>query len=224
MTTETQTQQQDKPEMFDEQVQALAKHLDLDNEDLRMIEESNDYYSFGGRDYLVLTDDEADEKAKEYILDTAWAFNSSFLSCHSKGDVDEEVFKVLSEKCESSNDAVLSLIDDKDDFVNDAISSDGRGHFLSQYDGNENEEEINGTTYYIYKCQGVNNVILFDFIGVNYINMEKQTEFKKLVDTLFKTKIEASQKLGVSRQTINNWYIGKHKVPVVIINYLKQLN
>ena len=224
MTTETQTQQQDKPEMFDAQVQALAKHLDLDNEDLRMIEESNDYYSFGGRDYLVLTDDEADEKAKEYILDTAWAFNSSFLSCHSKGDVDEEVFKVLSEKCESSNDAVLSLIDDKDDFVNDAISSDGRGHFLSQYDGNENEEEINGTTYYIYKCQGVNNVILFDFIGVNYINMEKQTEFKKLVDTLFKTKIEASQKLGVSRQTINNWYIGKHKVPVVIINYLRQLN
>ena len=224
MTTETQTQQQDKPEMFDEQVQALAKHLDLDNEDLKMIEESNDYYSFGGRDYLVLTDDEADEKAKEYILDTAWAFNSSFLSCHSKGDVDEEVFKVLSEKCESSNDAVLSLIDDKDDFVKDAISSDGRGHFLSQYDGNENEEEINGTTYYIYKCQGVNNVILFDFIGVNYINMEKQTEFKKLVDTLFKTKIEASQKLGVSRQTINNWYIGKHKVPVVIINYLRQLN
>jgi|TARA_Y100001938_G_C7767337_1_gene271528 DNA-binding XRE family transcriptional regulator len=54
--------------------------------------------------------------------------------------------------------------------------------------------------------------------------MEKQTEFKKLVDTLFKTKIEASQKLGVSRQTINNWYIGKHKVPVVIINYLRQLN
>ena len=54
--------------------------------------------------------------------------------------------------------------------------------------------------------------------------MEKQTEFKKLVDTLFKTKIEASQKLGVSRQTINNWYIGKLKVPVVIINYLRLLN
>lgn len=72
--------------------------------------------------------------------------------------------------------------------------------------------------------KGSINVIFFDFIRVNYINMEKQTEFKKLVDTLFKTKIEASQKLGVSRQTINNWYIGKHKVPVVIINYLKQLN
>ena len=72
--------------------------------------------------------------------------------------------------------------------------------------------------------RGSINVIFFDFIRVNYINMEKQTEFKKLVDTLFKTKIEASQKLGVSRQTINNWYIGKHKVPVVIINYLRQLN
>ena len=55
-------------------------------------------------------------------------------------------------------------------------------------------------------------------------NMHELPQFKKLVDTLFKTKIEASQKLGVSRQTINNWYIGKHKVPVVIINYLRQLN
>ena len=33
----------DKTEMFDDKIQALAKHLDLNNEDLRMIEENDDY-------------------------------------------------------------------------------------------------------------------------------------------------------------------------------------
>ena len=36
--------------------------------------------------YMVLTDEEADEKVKEYIKDSVWAFNSSFLSSHSKAD------------------------------------------------------------------------------------------------------------------------------------------
>ena len=80
-----------------------------------------------------------------------WAFNPSFLASHAKDGVEEDVFKSLSELCESSNDAVLSLIDDFDDFVGDAISSDGRGHFISQYDGEESIEEINGTEYFIYR-------------------------------------------------------------------------
>ena len=137
---------------LNDNIKALVKHLNLDlKEDGPKIEENGSEYSFGGKDYKVLTDEEADKEAKEYILDSAWAFNSSFLSCHSKGNVDDEVFKVLSEKCESANDAVLSLIDDKDDFVNDAISSDGRGHFLSSYDSKEYEVDINNTTYYIYR-------------------------------------------------------------------------
>ena len=139
----------DKPEVFNEKIQALSQHLNLDNEDLKMIEENNDYYSFGDNEYLVLTDDEADQRAEEYIKDSAWAFNPSFLASHSK--VDEDVFKILSEKCESSNDAILSLIDNFDDFVGDAISSDGRGHFISSYDGDENIEEIKGTEYFIYR-------------------------------------------------------------------------
>ena len=34
-----------------------------------------------------------------------------------------------------------------DEFIEDAISSDGRGHFLSPYDGEENEEG----DYFIYR-------------------------------------------------------------------------
>ena len=142
----------DEDEVKNEKVKALQNHLELDKDEVNEITlEDGECFHYGDKEYLVLTDDEADEKAKDYIKDSAWAFNSSFLASHSKGDVDEEVFKCLSEKCESSNDAILSLIKDVDHFVDDAISSDGRGHFMSTYDGCENEEEINKNTYYIYR-------------------------------------------------------------------------
>jgi hypothetical protein len=41
------------------------------------------------------------------------------------------------------------LIKDVDHFVCDAISSDGRGMFLSPYDNEEQEKGINGITYFV---------------------------------------------------------------------------
>lgn len=40
---------------------------------------------------------------------------------------------------------------DVDSIVEDCKRLDGRGHNLSGYDGSENEEEVNGETYYIYR-------------------------------------------------------------------------
>jgi len=105
-------------------------------------------------DYLVLTDDEADEKAKEYIKDTLWAFNASFIA--GEIDLDEEVIQDIQDngKCEGNNDTIFNLIQklgDFDSFVEEAIRADGRGHFMSSYDGNENEETVNDTTYFIYR-------------------------------------------------------------------------
>jgi hypothetical protein len=51
------------------------------------------------------------------------------------------------ELCESANPIIEALIEDMDHFVSDAISSDGRGHFISRYDGEENEEG----EFYIYR-------------------------------------------------------------------------
>jgi hypothetical protein len=101
--------------------------------------------------YIVLTDDEADEKAKECILDSVWAFNPSFLA--SETGIDVEVFEAIqnNNRCESNNQAILSMIDDEEEFVSSAISADGRGHFMSSYDGNENEETVGDTTFYIYR-------------------------------------------------------------------------
>jgi len=142
----------DEDQLKSEKVRALQSHLGLDNDEVNeMTLEDGFLYHVQGNEYKVLTDDEADEEVKEYIQESVWAFNPSFLSAHAKDGIDEDVFKVLSEKCESSNEAVKSLIKDFDDFVDDAVLSDGRGHFLSSYDGHEHEVEINGNYYYIYR-------------------------------------------------------------------------
>ena len=100
-------------------------------------------------DWICLTDEEADEKAREYILDSVWAFNSDFLASHSDSGV--QVFNILREACEDANSAILALIKDKDNFVEDAILSDGRGHFMSSYDGEEHEVYLDGEFWYCYR-------------------------------------------------------------------------
>lgn len=130
-----------------EQFIALLYHLTA-NEGQQDWEDV-DNYIFDGT-YLVLTDDEADEKVYEYITENVWAFTPSFLSSYT--GFDEEVFKVLQENCnEDANDAIRSLIQDFDEFVGDAVRTDGRGHFLATYDFNEYDVTVNDTTYYIYR-------------------------------------------------------------------------
>lgn len=47
----------------------------------------------------------------------------------------------------SANSIVKALINDIDTFVYDAIDADGRGHFLSFYDGREHEQD----EFFIYR-------------------------------------------------------------------------
>ena len=103
-----------------------------------------------GEDYLVLTDEEADDMVRDYIEESAGMFTPSFLSGFT--GIDEEVFKVLQEKGDmAAYDAIRSLIQDFDGFVEAAVQADGRGHFLAMYDFNEHEVTVNDTTYYIYR-------------------------------------------------------------------------
>jgi hypothetical protein len=105
-------------------------------------------------EYMVLTEDKANEKAKEYILDSLWAFNSSFIIQHSKVlDYDkgsEQIIKAIQEQCENGNEAMKKLIDNLDEFVEEAIEADGRGHFLNTYDGQEHEIYNEETKEYMY--------------------------------------------------------------------------
>lgn len=116
--------------------------------------------------YMVLTDEEADEKAKLYIEDSLWAFNAEFIigECGLDFTGVDSLRKMQQDTCEGANDFIRSLIDrctDINSFVESAIIADGRGHFMSSYDGNEKEETVNGitceetgedsTTFYIYR-------------------------------------------------------------------------
>ena len=122
---------------------ALAHHLDsIDFEDVE---------GYIDNDYLVYTDEEADEAVREYIEETVWAFSPSFLQAHITG-VDLETIRAVQDKwCEGANDILKAMIKDFDAFVDDAVSSDGRAHFLSTYDGEEIQIQVDRTVYYIYR-------------------------------------------------------------------------
>jgi hypothetical protein len=80
---------------------------------------------FGSDTYKVLTDDEADElldeRLEEYIDDCVLC------------NIYEEYHRYFN----------------RDEWKSD--NTDDRGHWLNYSDGSEEEETINGTTYYIYK-------------------------------------------------------------------------
>ena len=106
-----------------------------------------------GGEYLVLTDDEADEKAKQEIIETLWAFNAEFILGCCNLDISRGVVASLRDmqgkSCEGCSDFIRALIDGTcgiDDFVYQAIESDGREHFIATYDDEENEQD----EYFIY--------------------------------------------------------------------------
>ena len=100
-------------------------------------------------DTLVLTDKEADEWVREEIEEMVWAFTPSFLQSHT--GVTADAIEKIQEMCEGANEPIKAMIKDFDHFVEDAVSCDGRGHFLASYDHEENHVQIDDIDYYIYR-------------------------------------------------------------------------
>lgn len=130
-------------ENFDLKLKVLGAYLGTDTDNISPNQAD---------DYLVCTDEEADEAAKENILDSLWAFRASFILSHSDVEMEAKDLEAIQSKmCESANSLVKALIKDLDYFIEDAISADGRGHFLATYDNEENEIDLDGITYFIYR-------------------------------------------------------------------------
>lgn len=144
--------------------QALKQFLSIPDEDMDNIKvtqwDENEVEIYG-QEYLVLTDMEADARAREDIERSIFAFMPDFIISHcstyenmSNWEYDaakEALEKIQAHFAEGINELVKAMIPDMDEFVDDAICADGRGHFISHYDGHENEEIVNGVTYYIYR-------------------------------------------------------------------------
>jgi len=130
------------------QVRALCAFLDCHPDELS--KERHDHYgmpvfSYGRAEYAIASDSEADSAAFDYVKGSAWAFNASFIlsECELPDELDEAIKAMQEKQCEGANDAILAMIEKcttLESFVQSAISADGRGHFLSSYDGEENEE------------------------------------------------------------------------------------
>ena len=112
-------------EFFNEEV-----FSDLYEPIVALMQHTGDFYSvcdkaIGDKDYLVLTNDEADTEA-EAAVDCAL----------------EEALHQIPE--------YFRRYFDEDSYISDLLS-DGRGPLLNHSDGSENEETVNETTYYIYR-------------------------------------------------------------------------
>ena len=129
---------------------ALAEFLDVEETDVKENSWGN-YSTISSDEYLVLTDDEANEKVYEEIENSLWAFNAEFIIEMTGLNSGVKSLRTMQEKsCEDCNDFIRAIIDGTcgmDSFVESAIESDGRGHFISYYDGEENEKG----EYFIYR-------------------------------------------------------------------------
>lgn len=145
------------------EILALAEFLNCDPADIT--ETSWDHYGMkvftaNGDEYAVGNDDSAAKAVESNIEDSIWAFNASFIV--SMCDLPDQLVGAIQawqeKDCESANDGLLELVNrmcGMKGFVENAVSSDGRGHFLSSYDGEENsikvENEEISETYFIYR-------------------------------------------------------------------------
>jgi len=136
-----------------EPVDALAIHLGVNKEEIT--EQTYTHYGLpifciGSKEYAVGDDEQAGEALYEYIEQSVWAFNASFIASECNLPESEGMIKAAQEKCEDANDGILAMIKGTcglKSFVDSAESADGRGHFLSPYDGEESE--VDG--FFIYR-------------------------------------------------------------------------
>lgn len=110
--------------LFDEPEKAIAAAME-EGVDVCDVTEKGEYYTAAGREYRVLTDDEADAAEREYLL-----------------SIIDDVLEIP--------DSIRPYFDEEA-WLKDA-RQDGRGHHLAGYDGVEREQEVEGTRYFLYRC------------------------------------------------------------------------
>ena len=127
---------------YDDEVIALAEYLDTDIDNIT----KSDYWNNGVYDtdegeYMILDDEDANNLAGDNIVESLWAFNADFICQHTALPCDgaELIQAFQEEKHEGANAVIYGLIEDIPEFIDDAITTDGRGHFLNTYDGEETE-------------------------------------------------------------------------------------
>lgn len=125
-------------------IDALRAFLGLGTDaDITHLWDENTFATNKG-DFLVLTDEEADDRCREVVENDLWTFRPEFLADFL--DIDRDcaivVIQALSGKYEDANETLLQLVGNRfENLCEKAIRADGRGHFLAPHDGEENEQD-----------------------------------------------------------------------------------
>jgi hypothetical protein len=140
---------------LEDRAKALAGLFDEQQDQILLIE--GNVFQADGREWLVLTDVEADEMAEDEVKSLIWAVKPDFICKHSSAleaagkDALDCLADVQAKLCEDAQPVVKALIDDLDAFIADAVHTDGRGHFLAGYDGEERVyTDDDGEDWFIY--------------------------------------------------------------------------
>jgi hypothetical protein len=142
------------------EIKALSEFLEVAVNEVKQGDYDCQLY-YDNSEYLVLTDEEAQEQASQKVKESLWSMDTDFIMSHVR------VFRALEETdyasyirvrddlskmqdndkiYEQVNEFVETAVDNLDEFVNDAIEKYGRGYFIADNDGIESEH--NG--FYIY--------------------------------------------------------------------------
>jgi hypothetical protein len=125
--------------MSDEKKAALAAHLKVSADTIEECSHSDDCFECESEpgEYRVLTESEREEAAGEAL----------------ESYIDECLFGQIKADFKGQ-ESLLETFEryfDRAAWKRDTLINNGYGHTLSGYDGNEREERIDGTWYYIYR-------------------------------------------------------------------------
>ena len=96
MTTQHTETETDFTEI-EQKIAALAAHLDTDADYIDQSDYDDMVFEADGDEYLVCTDDDADERAGETIRESLWAFSPWFIIDHS--NLPRDAFDMISAFC-----------------------------------------------------------------------------------------------------------------------------
>lgn len=140
-------------------LKTLAQEIKCDIDEL--YESDSSFYGLeiygqgrGRAEFAVATNDEANRASENYIRDSIWAFNATFIlsCCGLPLALRKAIESYQREECENANEPLLELVEKTcgiKKFAEKAIQSDGRGQFIARYDGKERER--NGL--FIYRIE-----------------------------------------------------------------------
>lgn len=141
---------------------SLAENLGCSPENIIPSPQCDKIFDVGAREYLVVTEQEAADIIAEQVEQELWAFQPKFIIQHTflhEGiTFDDDEYRAivqglaaiqdrLMEKCNSMLKGLIDVTCGMPFFIEEAVTHQGRGHFLAPYDEHEEQQG----DFYIYR-------------------------------------------------------------------------